>query len=45
MNDNEKRHQIKAAWDEFLSRDLPLLKFVAAAFVVLVVVICVRVMS
>jgi hypothetical protein len=31
--------------DEFLSRDWPLLKFVAAAFVVLVVVICLRVMS
>jgi hypothetical protein len=44
-NDNEKRHTFKAACDEYFQQNKALLKFVAAAFVVLVVVICLRVMS
>jgi hypothetical protein len=42
---DDMRHPMQRRADEFLSRDLPLLKFVVASFVVLVVVICLRVMS
>ena len=42
---DELRHPMQRCADEFLSRDLPLIKFVAASFAVLAIVICLRVMS
>lgn len=42
---DELRHPMQRCADEFLSRDWPLIKFVVASFVVLVMVICLRVMS